>query len=56
MTQISPQRWRALSAVIRALHTAIAIICLVPAIGVAETETPAPAPEPLPLQHLTLFA
>ena len=48
MTQISPPRWRALSAVIRALYPAIAIICLVPAIGVAETETPAPATDPPP--------
>jgi hypothetical protein len=48
MTQIAPRRWRALSAVIRALHPATVIICLVPAIGVAETETPAPATEPPP--------
>jgi hypothetical protein len=48
MTQIAPCRWHALSAVIRALHPAIAIICLVPAIGVAETETPAPTTEPQP--------
>jgi hypothetical protein len=48
MTQIAPRRWRALSAVIRALHPATVIICLVPAIGGAGTETQAPATEPPP--------
>jgi soluble lytic murein transglycosylase-like protein len=49
MTQISSRLWRRSSAVLRVLRPVIsAIICLAPAIGLAETQAPGPAAQSPP--------